>query len=339
MSVAIFDADSLTDEEPPPVPRSRKHPVIARIWRFVQPLVQAAIVSFFVVVITFFLSRLFLGDPARRMLGINASQAEVDALRAEWGLDRPLVVQFGDYMLGLLQGDMGMSIMGSGVSVSTLIFGTLGNTVALALLSLTFAVILGIITGLWAAVTRVRAVDVSLRFLAMLGLAAPPALVGLLLIFGLAVQARLAPVGGWGSGYPENFRYLLLPVLTVTILATPLFLRVVRERAVTVLSEPHIEASRARGIPPVRLLIRHVLPNCAVPVVTVAGLSAGSLLSGAVIAEAVFGMPGLGLVLLNAMKSSDFPVIQGAAIISGAAVALCNALAEIAQRAIDPRTR
>lgn len=322
----------------PPAPASGR-----RVWRRVaailRPLLQALVVSFCVVVVTFFLVRAFLGDPARAKLGLNASQAQVDQLRAQWGLNRPLLSQFVDYLRGLPRGDLGTSIQGTDTKVATLIFGALRNTALLALVSMILAVLLGVAGGVWAALTRIKIVDILLRGLAMLALASPPALIGLVLIFAVAVRAGLAPVGGWGTGYPDNFRYLALPIASVTILMTPVILRVVRSRAIEVMREPHIEAARSRGMRPLRLVLRHLLPNCALPILTVVGLSAGSLLSGAVVVEAVFGVPGLGQVLLNAMNSSDFPVIQGAAMVSGVAVALCNALAEIAQRAIDPRIR
>ena len=304
-----------------------------------RPLAHAVAVSFCVVVVTFFLVHGFLGDPARRKLGVNVSEAQVHALRERWGLNRPLIVQFWDYFTGLFRGDLGTSIQSDSTHVSTLIFGSVGNTAMLAVIAMVLAAILGVFGGIWAAATRWRIIDAFLRGLSMITLSAPAALVGLIVLFALAVRAGIAPVGGWGTGYPGNFKYLALPVVSLTILMTPIILRVVRERAIEVMREPHIEAARARGMPPMRLLFRHLLPNCAVPIISVVGMTAGSLLSGAVVVEAVYGVPGLGQILLNAMNADDYPVIEGAAMVCGIVVALCNSLAEVAQRAVDVRVR
>lgn len=335
MAVEVMAGElaDLPASEPGPKTRS----AFARIWFVLRPLAQAVAVSFCVVVVTFFLIRLFLGDPARQKLGLNASQAQVDQLRAEWGLNHPLWVQFVNYLWGLLHGDLGVSINGDGTKVATLIFGALGNTALLAIAAVALATIVGVGLGLWAAVTRIRLVDAILRGFAMLALASPPALIGLLLILLVAVKAGLAPVGGWGTGYPSNFQYAWLPVISLTVVLTPTILRTVRQRALEIIREPHLEAARARGMRPLRLVTRHLLPNAALPVITVIGLSLGGLLSGAAVVEVIYGVPGLGQVLLNAMQSSDFPVIQGGAMIAGTTIALCNAVAEIIQRAIDPR--
>lgn len=319
---------------------ARQRPsAFARVKTLLTPLAQAIAVSFFVVIVTFFLIRAFLGDPARIKLGLNVSQAQVDALRDQWGLNRPLMAQFLSYLGGLFRGDFGTSIQGENVKVSTLVFNSFGNTALLALFSMIFAVILGVVGGLWAAATKRRSIDAVLRGYSMLALSAPPPLLGVLCILLFAVHARWAPVGGWGNGYPDNLRYLWLPVVAVTLMMTPIILRVVRERAITVMQDPHIEAARSRGMRPFRLVLRHLLPNCAVPILTAIGLSLGALLSGSVVIEAVFGVPGLGQIIINAMNARDFPVLQGVALVTGVVVALCNALAEVAQRAIDPRTR
>ena len=304
-----------------------------------RPLGHALAVSLCVVVVTFFLIHAFFGDPARRRLGVNVSEAAVQALRERWGLNRPLIAQFWDYLSGIFRGDLGTSIQGDGTHVSTLVFGSFANTALLAAIAMVFAIILGIAGGIWAATTRLKMIDALLRGASMISLSAPPALVGLVVLFVIAVRAGLAPVGGWGTGYPNNVRYLALPVISLTILMTPIILRVVRERALEVMHEPHIEAARARGMPPMRLLLGHLLPNCAVPIISVVGMTAGSLVSGAVIVEAVYGVPGLGQILLNAMNAGDYPVIQGAALVCGIVVALCNSLAEAVQRAVDVRVR
>ncbi|GHF59605.1 peptide/nickel transport system permease protein [Amycolatopsis bartoniae] len=321
-----------------PLPRggSRARAITTHIARH---LGQAAVTSVGVVVATFFLIRAVPGDPARAILGEQAPQAAVDALRAQLGLDRSLPLQLWDYCAGLLHGDLGMSLRYPGTPVSSLVFHGIANTALLAVASIVAAVMAGLCLGLLAAAARWRPVDAAIRLFAMVSLAAPPALVGLVLILGVAVRAGLAPAGGWGYGYPANLGFLVLPVITLSVYLAPVIIRAVRERGRAVLGQPHVEAARARGLSPTRLMVRHVVPNCALPILTIVGMSLGGLLSGAVVIEAVFGIPGLGSTLVNAIMSRDYPVVQAAALLSGMAVVLANTLAEAVQRVIDPRTR
>jgi peptide/nickel transport system permease protein len=307
-----------------------------------KPLLHAATVAVCVAIVTFFLIRALLGDPARRLAGLSgqvASPQQVAALRAQLGLNRGLLAQFASYMTGLAHGDFGTSFQYRGTPVSSIVFGTLGNTVILAITTMLISAALGIALGLFCAAVRSRLVDNLTRILSMIAMSAPSALVGLVLILSVAVRGSLLPAGGWGTGYPGDFRYLVLPIVTLCVWFTPVIFRVVRERAVEVLREPHVEAACARGMPPMRLALRHVLPNCALPVLNIVALSTGGLLGGAVIVETVFGVPGLGQTMSNAINSDDFPVIQAVTLLSGLAVVLANTAADIAGRAIDPRTR
>ena len=319
--------------------RTRRARAIAAV---ISPVLQAFVVTACVTIITFFLIRVLLGDPAERLAmsnGVAGSPERVAALRVELGLDQPLLIQFFDYVVGLLHGDLGQSFQYRGTDVSSIVVNGFGTTLALAGLTLVISAVVGIALGLLTASINSPLFDNVVRILAMVGLSAPGALVGLVLILTVALGSGMLPAGGWGSSYPDNFQYLILPALTLSVWLTPILLRVVRERAGEILLEPFAEAAVARGMSNPRLLLAHVARNTAVPVLTMLGLSIGNLLSGAVIVEVVFGLPGIGRALTNAVTGNDFPVIQAVVLLSGTVVVLSNMAAEIAGRAIDPRTR
>ncbi|MCA4132565.1 ABC transporter permease [Arthrobacter sp. M4] len=303
------------------------------------PFLQAIVVTLLVMVITFFLIRTLLGDPAVVLIGGNtgASPERIAALRTQLGLDKPLPVQFLDYATGLLQGNLGNSFQHPANTVASIIANGAGVTFALVGLTLLISCLAGIGLGLFAAGTNWPVLDNIIRVLSLLGLAAPGALVGLVLILTAALGGGLFPAGGWGNGYPENFQYLVLPAITVSFWLTPIILRAVRERAGDVLQEPFAEAAAARGMSMTRLILRHVAPNCAGPVLTIIGVSLSYLVSGAVIVEIVYGLPGIGRAMTTAVGSLDFPVIQGIVLLTGAVVVVLNMIAEIASRIIDPR--
>jgi peptide/nickel transport system permease protein len=301
-------------------------------------------VAFGVSVVTFFLTRLVLDDPglisARAASGgLSPPAALVARFQREYGTDRPVLVQFAAWIGDLLRFDLGDSYQYKELSVAQLVGAGLGTTLLMALAAIVCASVIGLALGLAVAARRSRALDSAFRSAATLSLAAPQALVGLALILILSVQARLFPAGGWGTGYPDNFRYLALPVATLTIALAPLVFRITRERALEVQGEGHVEAARSRGLAAGRILTRHVLPNCAAPVITAVAMSLGGLISGAVIVEMVFGMPGIGHVLTAALGTSDYPVIQAMTLLTGMAIVVCNMVSEIANRALDPRMR
>jgi peptide/nickel transport system permease protein len=303
------------------------------------PLGKAAIVGFLVVVITFVLGKAVLGNPGRLVLGPTALQEAVDQFNAALGLDRPVLVQFGDYLGDLLRGDLGESFAYTGTSVWDIVRPALGVSALLALLTVVVSAVVALVAGTAAAMTRTRGVDYAIRGVSLSALSTPAPFVSLLFILLLAVNTRVLPAGGWPERMVERGPYLVLPVAALTVGLAPILLRVVRERALVQLEEPHIEAALARGLPARRVLTRHVLPNCAGPLVIVTAMNMGTLLSGAVVVEIVFGLPGLGRVLAAAVGSSDIPVIQAVALVAGLLVTLCNVAAELVQRWIDPRLR
>jgi peptide/nickel transport system permease protein len=325
--------------DPPALPSAGR-----RRWRAISKSIlslfaQALIVAFGVVTVTFFLTHVIPGDPARAVLGANASPQAVEGLREELHLNEPLLKQYGEFLSDLAHGSLGNSIANSNEPVTDLIGESLEPTIALVILTLLVSIPLGIAIGLHAGTTRSRASDIGLRAGTVVSLAMPPFLLGSILLLFLALELGIAPAGGWASSYPERLRFLWLPALTLSALMTPIFARAVRERAKVVMRAPFIEAASARGVSRRRIVIRHVLPNSALPAIVLIGLNAGLLISGAVVVETLFGLPGLGSLLLTSVQSRNYPVVQGLAIVGGLFVVFCNFAAACVIRAVDPRTR
>lgn len=307
-------------------------------------LFNSLVVALFVVVVTFFAIRYLLGDPAYQYAlakngGQPPSAASVEVARRQLGIDSPILDQFWHYITGLFHGDLGTSFQPGHLPVGTLVWSGFTTTLVLTGLAVLISTVLGTLLGLRLAIVRSRSVDGVVRIFAMTGIAAPAALVGLLLIWLSSSLGGVLPAGGWGNGYPANFRYLALPVITLCIGLVPVILRVVRERARGVLAEEHIAAARTRGIPPLSLVVGHVLPECVVPLLRFIALNTAWLLGGAVVVEVVFAVPGLGRVLLAALHTNDFPTIQACAMLLGFVVVVCFAAAEIVGALVDPRTR
>jgi peptide/nickel transport system permease protein len=302
-------------------------------------LLQALVVAFGVVTVTFLLTHVIPGDPARAILGNSASPTAVENLREELHLDESLPQQYLTFLTDLTHGSLGNSLANRNESVSSLIGNSLEPTIALILLALLISVPLGIAIGLYAGTTSSKPIDLGLRAGTVVALAMPPFFLGSLLILVLTLELGIAPAGGWSSEFPEQLRYLWLPALTLSALATPLFARAVRQRAKVISRSPFIEAALARGIPRHRIILRHILPNSALPAITLIGLNAAFLISGAVLVETLLGLPGLGSLLLNAVGLRNYPVVQGVAIVAGLFVVFANFAADALVSAVDPRVR
>ena len=300
---------------------------------------QALSVAFVVVVVAFLLVRLVPGDPARGILGPRGSPEAVAALRAELHSDRPLPEQFVDYVTSLLQGNLGHSIIQQQRPVSNIIADTLPVSLSVVLATILVSALVGVPLGLWAAITRHRSADLVVRGFAAILLSMPPFFLGLVLLLVVALSLGLLPAGGWGRGLPDNLRYVILPAAALASYLTPLVIRTVRQAAIDTAGQPFVEAAIARGIRPHIVTMRHVLPNSLLPVVTLLGLNVGALVGGAVVVEAVFGLPGMGIELANAVAVRDYPVIQGIAVVSALIIVASNLLTDAVYVFVDPRTR
>ncbi|WP_159613972.1 ABC transporter permease [Glutamicibacter sp. JC586] len=313
--------------------------MIAIVRTFWGRILQIVLVALFVTIGTTVLIRLVPGDPARSILGARASDESVKALNSELGLDLPLFEQLTNAVLNLFRGDLGTSFAFRGQDVISLILPSLSVTAALAAIALTLSAVSGIAVGLALALTKRPELDLAGRLVMTVLLATPGFMAGLVLLYIFAINLGIAPAGGWAGEWPDNAKYLWLPALALTAYLGSLVARAVRQAALETIGESFVQAARTRGVPRRRIVMRHVLPNAILPVIPLLGLNAGALVSGAVIVEAVFTLPGLGSRLVEAMASRDLPVVQGIALLAAVSIVVFNLLADLSNMAADPRLR
>jgi ABC-type dipeptide/oligopeptide/nickel transport system permease component len=289
-------------------------------------------------VLVFFMLRVLPGDPATAMLGTNATPQAVEDLRAQLGLDRPLALQFVDYVVGLLHLDLGRSLA-LRAPVSTLIGQALVPTLLLTLGGGLVSVVVGVPLGVVAALKRATWIDYLASVGALLGISVPVFVWGLLLLLAFTLQLPLLPSSGAGSTPLEAIRALILPSIATGFFQVGLVARITRSSLLSVLAQDYIRTARAKGLQRLAILRRHSLRNALIPVLTVIGLNIGTLLGGAVVAETVFTRPGLGRLVLDAIFARDYPVIQGVMIVAVVLTVLLNVFTDLLYRVADPRVR
>jgi len=285
-----------------------------------------------VATLVFLLLHLAPGDPVEAMLGESASGADRAALRAELGLDAPLPVQYGRYLRGLAQFDLGHSLH-TRAAVAHAIGERLPYTAALASAALGFALALALPLGLYSALRAGSSLETFTSIGAVIGMSVPSFVLGPLLMMVFAVWLGWLPVAA--AGTPAG---LVLPALTLGLALAALLARMVRAAVREVLAEEYIRAARARGLPERRVLWRHALRNAALPVLTIVGMQLGGLLGGAVITEMVFGWPGLGQLTIEAIQRRDYPLVQGCVLVVSASYVAINMLTDALYGVCDPRT-
>jgi peptide/nickel transport system permease protein len=292
-------------------------------------------------VLVFLVLAVLPGDPARVALGVNASEAAVARLREQFGLDRPLLVQYADWLGGLLRGDLGVSYV-SKSRIGPQVADRLQVTGILVLAGTLVAIVLALPAGFVMAVRHRRLSGVLLSGVSQVGVAVPAFLAGILLITLFAVRLGWLPANGWTppAQDPGMFlRQLTLPALSLGLVQGAVLTRYVRSAILDVLHEDYLRTARAKGLTPGRALARHGLRNAAVPVVTVLGLQLATLLIGAVVVERVFVIPGLGSLLLDAVGNRDMLVVRDVCMVLVVAVLLVNFLVDVLYVVIDPRLR
>ncbi|MFB9966018.1 ABC transporter permease [Sinosporangium siamense] len=306
--------------------------------RPLRALRDVGVVVLLVVTFTTLLMQFAQGSPGRAILGPRASQDQVDALNHTLGADRPVIEQIGSSLAGYVRLDLGHSLSNPEQSVAGLAAGALPVTASIIGLTLAISLVGGVLAGLAGALSR-PSVDRAVSAAAVSILSIPPFALALLLIVGVAIGLGLAPAGGWAGSWPANLSYAWLPSLALSGLLLPQIARTVQQRARELAGEEFIEAGEARGLSRSRLTFRHILPNVLLPVITIVGFNASFLIAGAVVVEAVFGVPGFGQVLSTAVSERDYPVIQGLALLTAVTVVLINFLCEVLYVVADPRTR
>lgn len=306
---------------------------------FGKRLLQIVPVVVGVVLVTFLLVHLIPGDPVTSILGVHATPTNVAALRRQLHLDKPFFEQLWLFVSALAHGHLGDSFVYAGTPVTAIIFPAMRITLFLTGTAVLFSLLIGVPLGVVSALSRHRGVDVAIRSFATMLLATPSFLVGFILLLLVALDGKLAPIGGWGNGFVSDVSHVWLPGLALAAYLTPIVVRSVRQSALDVLQAPFIEAAVARGLPDRTLVWLHILPNSLLPMITLVGSNVAGLISGAVIIEAVFNLPGTGTVLVQAVQGSDYPVVQGVALEAGVLVVLLTLFTDLLYLAFDPRTR
>jgi len=276
------------------------------------------------------------GDPVLAILGESAQgidRASLEELRRAYGLDRPLAVQYLDYLGSVLQGDLGVSVR-SGRTVVAEIATRLPATLLLAGAGMTIAIAIGLSLGVVAALRRGTWIDYLAVLVALLGVSVPVFWSGLLMMMLFALTLEWLPASGIGS-----WRHLVMPAAAIGFASSAFIARITRSSMVDVLRQDYVRTARAKGLPPARVDLGHALRNALLPVVTVVGLQFGSLLGGAVLTETVFAWPGIGRMLVDAIRSRDLPLVQGTVLFVATGFILVNLLVDLSYAALNPRIR
>ncbi|MGX7681565.1 ABC transporter permease [Jatrophihabitans sp. DSM 45814] len=279
------------------------------------------------------------GSPIDALLGNRPRTTElVQSLTATYHLNDPFLVQYWHWMRDILHGNLGTSVQ-SDQSVTSLLAQRLPVSIELAGLALTVAVLLGVPAGFTAGVRRGGLIDRSLSSLSVVGMSAPAFAVGILFIFAFGVKLGWFPVFGVGQGFADRIAHLTLPVLTLAVSLTPLVVRQTRAAVWDVMDQDYITFARARGLSPWRIMVPYALRNSSLPIVTVTGLLAIGTMTGTVIVEQVFSIPGVGSLLVTSIQNKDIPVAQGVALVIALVVLTINLVVDMLVLALDPRTR
>ena len=292
-------------------------------------------------IFVFSLLHLAPGDPAAIIAGDNATAANVARIRANLGLDRPLLEQFASWGWATLRGDLGVSMYTS-IPVATMVQQRMGPTFALAATTMLVAVSIAVTMGVLAAWKAGSLLDRAVMGLAVMGFSVPVFVVGYMLVYVFALELRWLPVQGYrplADGFWQWLRHLILPSIALGLAYVALIARITRASMLEVLAEDYIRTARAKGVATLPMLLGHALKNAAVPIVTVIGIGVALLISGVVITETVFNIPGVGRLVVDAISRRDYPIIQGVMIVFAGIYVLVNLVVDILYCVLDPRIR
>lgn len=314
-----------------------------------------------VVTLTFVVNNVIPSDPARMVAGQQARPKDVERIRAQLGLDRPLITQYGSFMRRLVHVgprnpdakdpahgtcgtllwfhlDFGKSYQ-QHRAVTTILGERLGRTIFLALAAVLVQVVVGVGFGVFAASKRGKLADHASVGASLLGISMPTFVLGLLLQFVLAHQLRLLPLDGYGTTFGEHLRSVILPALTLGISGAAYYTRFVRDELINLIKQDHVRTARAKGLGPIAIWTKHALRNALVPLVTLVGLDLGALVGGAIVTETLFRWPGVGALSVSSLLDRDGPVILATVVVTSTAIVLSNVLVDMSYRLLDPRVR
>ena len=293
----------------------------------------------FVSVLVFVVVRVLPGDPAELILGVERNPETLERLRRSLGLDRPLPVQYVEWLAGAVRGDLGTSIQYD-VPVGRLIVSRLPVTLPLTLLAAGFMIAAALPLGVYAATRYRRTADYLAMVASQLGIAVPSFWSGLLLILLFSVHLgwfRSGGFEGWTSGVWPGVKSLLLPALALGLFQAAVLVRATRSAVLDVMREDFVRTARAKGLSERRVIALHTLRNALIPIITVVGLQLGQLVAGSIVLESVFALPGLGRLALGAISARDLPVVQGVTLFVAASIVFINFAVDLAYVLVDPR--
>jgi ABC-type dipeptide/oligopeptide/nickel transport system permease component len=299
----------------------------------IRRLVVSIPIIFLVITTVFFTFQLLPGDPVRMYLGADAPQEAVDRKRAELGLDRPIMVQYVDYLAGLARLDLGDSLFSSR-SVASEISRRFWNTVQLSLAAIAVATVSGVTLGTFAAIKRGTFWDGAVSIVSIAGISIPVFWLGLLLTYLLSVQLDLLPSSG-----NRSWRHFIMPTITLATFSLAFITRMTRSSVLETIGQDYVRTARAKGLGERLVVARHALRNALLPIATVVGLRFGYMLGGSVIVEEIFAWPGMGRLFVSAVGQRDIPVVQGTLLVFALTFVLVNLLVDITYAFIDPRIR
>jgi peptide/nickel transport system permease protein len=299
--------------------------LVHRIWQSVLVLLAVSVLSFVLI----FLS----GDPVAALIPLNARQEDVENIRRQYHLDRPILVQYGLFLRGAVVGDLGESFKFRSDALS-IVLGRLPNTMLLACSSMLLSILVSLPLGILAASYKGRLPDLFASGLALLGISMPSFWLGVILILVFAGGMRVLPASG-----SETWLHLILPTITVSAFATGLLIRLVRRSVADTLGQMYVTAARGKGLSERAIAWGHVLRNSAIPVVTVMGLQFGALLGGSVVVETVFAWPGVGWLMIQSIEARDLPVIRAAVLILALFIVAINLAVDVIYTLLDPRIK
>lgn len=292
----------------------------------------AVLVALTVSVIAYLLLYLS-GDPALAIAGEGARQADIDLIRKTYGFDRPLIVQYGDWLLKLLSGDLGVSMYFK-TDVAPLIFSKLSTTLLLAVYALAVALVISVPLGVLAAIYKNSWIDRVCLAVAVVGQAMPNFFFALILIMLFSISWRLLPVSGSGT-----WQHFVMPAITLGYYAAPAFMRLIRAGMIEVLGADYIRTARAKGLPTHTVIFKHALRNAIVPVVALAAVQLGFLLGGSIVIETIFALDGLGYLAYQSITFKDYPVTQIIVLLLSVIYILLTLASDVANAWLDPRIR
>ena len=293
-------------------------------------------VIFGVTLVSFFLIHLIPGDPVRIMLHGRATDEVVKQIYHELGWDKHLIRQYLDFLFNAIRGDFGKSYIQK-APVSDLIFERLSPSIFLLIYASILSIIISLPLSYLSSIKVGSYVDHFIRSFGLIGFAMPPFWIGILLILIFGLYLNIFPVGGYGVGFFEHLYYLFLPSLTIALFLSPMLTQSLRASILDNLSSDYVEVAKSKGLTNKNIIIFHVLKNSLIPVITILAVNLSWLISGAVIIEYVFSIPGLGSLLIRAISYRDYPVIQGLCITFSAMVVIVNLLADLCYMLINPR--